>query len=94
MKEFNKILSIRLIANIMVCIISAIMTVKLSNIDNDALFFLSIAILTTLSLTSVNIIDRLSYKRAGKECGVSVKYCDDWIVRARIELEAREDGIL
>ena len=66
--------------------------IQLDNIDNTALFFLSVAILSILDVVSISLVDSWAYRKAKKECMLVTKYCDAWPTKARIELEEREDG--
>lgn len=92
MKKLNKVLDIRFYANIITCIVTFIILPKLNNIDNNTLFFLSTAALAALAVTSITIVDILTYKSVKKECKLTTKYCDDWPTQARMELEERENG--
>lgn len=92
MKKLNKVLDIRFYANIITCIATFIILSKLNNIDSDTLFFLSIAALEILAVASITIVDILTFKSVKKECKLTIKYCDDWPTKVRIELEARENG--
>lgn len=92
MKKLNKVLDIRLYANIITCIVTFIILLKLDNIDNNTLFFLSIAALAILAVASITIVDILTFKSVKKECKLTIRYCDDWPTQARMELEARENG--
>ena len=92
MKKLNKALNIRLFANIITCIVTFIILPKLDNIDNNILFFLSMAALEILAVASITIIDILTFKSVKKECKLTIRYCDDWPTWARMELEARENG--
>lgn len=66
--------------------------IQLDNIDNTALFFLSVAILSILDVVSISLVDSWAYRKAKKECMLVIKYCDSWPADARMELEEREDG--
>lgn len=92
MKKLNKVLDIRLYANIITCIVTFIILLKLDSIANNTLFFLSIAALAISAVASITIVDILTYKSVKKECKLTTRYCDDWPTRARMELEARENG--
>lgn len=92
MKKLNKVLDIRLYANIITCIVTFIILIKLDSIDNNTLFFLSIIALAISAVTSITIVDILTFKSVKKECKLAIKYCDDWPTQARIELEGRENG--
>lgn len=92
MKKLNKVLNIRLYVNIITCIITFIILIKLDNIDDNTVFFLSIIALAILAVVSITIVDILTFKRLKKECELTTKYCGDWPTKARIELEERENG--
>lgn len=92
MKKLKRVLDIRLYANIITCIVTFIILIKLDNIDNDILFFLSIAALAISAVASITIVDILTFKSVKKECKLTTRYCDDWPTQARMELEARENG--
>ena len=92
MKKLNKVLDIRLYANIITCIIMFIILAKLNSIKDNTVFFFSAISLAILAMASITIVDIITFKYVKKECKLVTKYCDDWPTQARMELEARENG--
>ena len=92
MKKLNKALNIRLFANIITYIIMLIILAKLNSIKDNTVFFFSAIFLAILAMTSITVIDIITFKYVKKECKLVTKYCDDWPTQARMELKERENG--